>query len=68
MMLTNKCRLLLVSAITIITYVKAFELTVLHTNDIHAHIEETNKNCGNCKPKDSGNFNNCTTSKCKSVG
>lgn len=26
-----------------------YQLTVLHTNDIHARIEQTNKFCGVCK-------------------
>ena len=29
-----------------------FQLTVLHTNDIHSRIEQTNKYLGVCKPKD----------------
>lgn len=30
-----------------------FELTILHTNDVHARIEETNKYGGPCEPADS---------------
>ena len=30
-----------------------FELTILHTNDVHARIEETNKYGGPCAPADS---------------
>ena len=67
MSLTNKYQLLLVRIITPMVYSKAFQLTVLHTNDIHARIEETNTNCGNCKPEASGSFNNCTTLKYKFI-
>ncbi|CAN7975109.1 unnamed protein product, partial [Ixodes persulcatus] len=28
-----------------------FELTILHTNDVHSHIEETNKHGGQCSEK-----------------
>lgn len=30
-----------------------FELTILHTNDVHSRIEETNKYGGQCTPADS---------------
>ena len=33
-----------------------FELTVLHINDIHSRIEQTNERCGVCKLKDQGQF------------
>ena len=33
-----------------------FQLTVLHTNDIHSRIEQTNKYLGVCKPKDRSKF------------
>ena len=33
-----------------------FQLTVLHTNDIHSRIEQTNKYLGDCKPKDRSKF------------
>ena len=33
---------------------QALDLTVLHLNDIHARIEQTNKYLGYCKPKDVG--------------
>ena len=32
----------------------AFELTVIHVNDIHSKIEQTNKYCGACLKKDAG--------------
>ena len=32
----------------------AFDLTILHLNDIHARIEQTNKYLGYCKEKDVG--------------
>ena len=41
-------------------YVDGFQLTVLHTNDIHSRIEQTNKYLGVCKKKDVGMFN-CNT-------
>ena len=31
-----------------------FNLTVLHVNDIHARIEQTNKYTGYCEKKDAG--------------
>ena len=34
-----------------------YQLTVLHTNDIHARIEQTNKFLEYCKPSDNGKFN-----------
>ena len=37
-------------------YVDGFELTVLHTNDIHSRIEQTNKYLGVCKKEDVGAF------------
>ena len=37
-------------------YVDGFELTVLHTNDIHSRIEQTNKFLGVCKKEDVGAF------------
>ncbi|KAK3097085.1 hypothetical protein FSP39_006245 [Pinctada imbricata] len=30
-----------------------FNLTIIHTNDIHAHVEEMNKYAGECKPEES---------------
>ena len=30
-----------------------FQLTILHTNDVHARIEQTNKYGGRCMPADS---------------
>ena len=38
--------------------VLGFKLTVLHVNDIHVRLEETNKYTGNCKAKDSGKICN----------
>ena len=32
--------------------VASYELTLLHVNDIHVKIEETNKYSSTCKPKD----------------
>ena len=32
----------------------AFDLTVLHVNDIHARIEQTDKYLGYCTPKNEG--------------
>ena len=32
-----------------------FQLTILHTNDVHARIEQTNKYGGRCTPKDLAN-------------
>ena len=32
----------------------AIDLTILHLNDIHARIEQTNKYLGYCKEKDVG--------------
>ena len=32
----------------------AIDITVLHLNDIHARIEQTNKYLGYCKEKDVG--------------
>ena len=37
-------------------YVDGFQLTVLHTNDIHSRIEQTNKYLGVCKKEDVGGF------------
>ena len=37
-------------------YVEGFELTVLHTNDIHSRIEQTNTYLGVCKKEDVGAF------------
>ena len=34
-----------------IVYANNYPLTVIHTNDIHSRIEETNKYCGVCKPE-----------------
>uniref|UniRef100_V5GMU9 Putative cd73 ecto-5'-nucleotidase and related protein n=1 Tax=Ixodes ricinus TaxID=34613 RepID=V5GMU9_IXORI len=31
---------------------KSFTLTILHTNDVHSHIEETSKYGGVCSPRD----------------
>ena len=36
------------------TSVATFELTVLHVNDIHVRIEETNQWSGNCREGDKG--------------
>lgn len=33
-----------------------FKLTVLHVNDIHVRMEETNKYSGSCKDEDRGNL------------
>ena len=37
-------------------YVGSFQLTVLHTNDIHSRIEQTNKYLGVCKKENVGVF------------
>lgn len=35
--------------------VVAYELTILHTNDVHSRIDEAHKNGGSCSKKDSAN-------------
>ena len=44
--------ILVIVSIVIVTGIVAeddYQLTVLHTNDIHTRIEQTNKYCGVCK-------------------
>lgn len=44
----------------LVNYIEAeFDLTVLHVNDIHVRIEETNKYSGNCKQKDKQSDDGC---------
>ena len=48
MKLTAECLLLLVA----LPMLAAWELSLLHVNDIHARMEETNKYSSPCTPKD----------------
>eukprot|EP00092_Neocalanus_flemingeri_P075469 GFUD01093483.1.p1 GENE.GFUD01093483.1~~GFUD01093483.1.p1 ORF type:complete len:581 (+),score=153.54 GFUD01093483.1:319-2061(+) len=42
----------LVVTLVILSSVIAWDLTLLHVNDIHVRMEETNKYSSNCKPRD----------------
>ena len=37
-----------------LAYGDDYQLTILHTNDIHSRIEQTDKYMGMCKAKDRG--------------
>ena len=45
------CVLVAVSAVRLAA---GFEMTLLHVNDIHVKMEETNKYSSTCKPRDRG--------------
>ena len=47
-----KTSLLLLAFYLAICFAANFELTVLHTNDVHAHIEQFNVYGGTCTPED----------------
>ncbi|TRY64203.1 hypothetical protein TCAL_04631 [Tigriopus californicus] len=49
---TMKFSVIFVLMCQVLTLSSGFELTVLHVNDIHVRIEETNKYSGNCKAED----------------
>ena len=47
------CSILLALCLSLLRVIACFDLTILHTNDVHARIEETNKYGGPCTPADS---------------
>ena len=48
-------------AVSAVRLAAGFEMTLLHVNDIHVKMEETNKYSSTCKPRDRGrtHFCNC---------
>ena len=51
---STKVFLTLVICFVTLAYGDNYQLTILHTNDIHSRIEQTNKYLGVCSKKDQG--------------
>ena len=56
--ITSATKIFLSSIICFVSlaYGEDYQLTILHTNDIHSRIEQTDKYLGMCKTKDRGKF------------
>ena len=48
-----------VAAVSTVRLAACFEMTLLHVNDIHVKMEETNKYSSTCKPRDRGRAHFC---------
>ena len=46
-------------AVSVVRLAACFEMTLLHVNDIHVKMEETNKYSSTCKPRDRGRTHFC---------
>ena len=46
-------------AVSAVRLAAGFEMTLLHVNDIHVKMEETNKYSSTCKPRDRGRTHFC---------